>query len=153
MSTTLSHLSIRTLDLKATADFYNKTIDLVEGPRPPFQFPGIWLYAGDTSDYANAVLHLIGIDKNDPSGLKAYLGDRDLDSLKGSGAVDHVAFFVTGLEEKINRLNSLGIPFRERSVPLIKLHQLFVDDPNGVVIELNYPAAEKEALDAKAAAH
>lgn len=150
MPTTLSHLSIRTLDLEATAGFYNKVIGLTEGPRPPFQFPGKWLYAGDDSDYANAVIHLIGIDKNDPSGLKAYLGDRDLDSLKGSGAVDHVAFFVTGLEEKINLLKRLNVPFRERSVPLIKLHQLFVDDPNGVVIELNYPAAEKAALDAKA---
>jgi hypothetical protein len=27
------------------------------------------------------------------------------------------------------------------------LHQLFVDDPNGVVVELNYPVAEKQAWD------
>jgi hypothetical protein len=36
-------------------------------------------------------------------------------------------------------------------VPAIKLHQVFMDDPNGIVVELNYPAAEKAALDAKAA--
>ena len=149
MTISLNHLSIRTLDLEATANFYNKIIGLAEGPRPPFQFPGKWLYAGDSSDYANAVVHLIGIDKNDPSGLKAYLGDRDVSSLQGSGAVDHVAFFLTGLEDKINLLKRLNIPFRERSVPLIRLHQLFVDDPNGVVIELNYPAEEKAAMDAK----
>jgi hypothetical protein len=35
-------------------------------------------------------------------------------------------------------------------VPSIGLHQLFLDDPNGVVVELNYPAAEKLALDAAA---
>jgi hypothetical protein len=35
-------------------------------------------------------------------------------------------------------------------VPSIGLHQLFLDDPNGVVVELNYPAAEKQALDAAA---
>jgi hypothetical protein len=34
---------------------------------------------------------------------------------------------------------------RERTVPNIGLHQLFLDDPNGVVIELNYPAAEQSA--------
>lgn len=153
MSISLNHFSIRTVDINATADFFNQVVGLSEGPRPPFPFPGKWLYAGDTSDYGNAVVHLIGIDLNDPAGLKGYLGDRDLSSLKGSGAVDHVAFFITGLEEKISLLNRLNVPFRERSVPLLKLHQLFIDDPNGVVIELNYPAAEKAALDAKAGAH
>lgn len=43
----------------------------------------------------------------------------------------------------------MGIPVRERTVPVIALHQLFLDDPNGVVIELNYPEEEKTALDAK----
>jgi len=28
---------------------------------------------------------------------------------------------------------------------------VFMDDPNGIVVELNYPAEEKAALDAKAA--
>ena len=150
MSISLNHLSIRSVDVDATADFFHKIVGLTEGPRPPFPFPGKWLYAGDTSDYGNAVVHLIGIDPNDPAGLKGYLGDRELSSLKGSGAVDHVAFFVTGLEAKIDLLKRLNVPFRERSVPLLKLHQLFIDDPNGVVIELNYPAEEKAALDAKA---
>ena len=48
-------------------------------------------------------------------------------------------------------LKELNIPYRERTVPVLKLHQIFLDDPNGVVIELNYPAEEKAALDAKAA--
>jgi hypothetical protein len=43
------------------------------------------------------VVHIIGIDRNDPEGLKRYLGDRDESSLHGTGAVDHVAFFTTGL--------------------------------------------------------
>ena len=94
---------------------------------------------------------MIAIDKNDPDGLKKYLGDRDTSSLHGSGAVDHIAFFATGLEEKITLLKQLKVPYRERTVPVLKLHQIFLDDPNGVVIELNYPAEEKTALDAKAA--
>jgi len=36
------------------------------------------------------LVHVIGIDLNDPEGLKQYLGDRDVSSLKGSGAVDHI---------------------------------------------------------------
>lgn len=145
MTITLNHFSIRTVDIDGTARFFQEIIGLHDGPRPPFPFPGKWLYAGDTSDYTNAVVHIIGIDRNDPSGLKQYLGDRDLDSLKGSGAVDHVAFFLTGLQAKLALLNNMNIPFRERAVPVLGLHQVFIDDPNGVVIELNYPASEHTA--------
>ena len=42
-------------------------------------------------------------------------------------------------------LKNLDVPFRERTVPSLNLHQVFVDDPNGIVIELNYPANEKTA--------
>ena len=35
-------------------------------------------------------------------------------------------------------------------MPGIGLHQIFVHDPEGVMVELNYPAAEKTALDAAA---
>jgi hypothetical protein len=31
------------------------------------------------------------------------------------------------------------VPYRERTVPDLNLHQVFLDDPSGVVIELNYP--------------
>lgn len=147
----LNHFSIRSLEIEKTTDFYCKLLGLMVGPRPEFPFPGVWLYNGDESSWANAVLHLIAIDKNDPNGLKQYLGERDPSSLYGSGAVDHIAFFATGLEEKINLLKELKISYRERTVPVIGLHQIFLDDPNGIVIELNYPATEKTALDAKAA--
>ncbi|MEY3418869.1 MAG: hypothetical protein RJA46_640, partial [Pseudomonadota bacterium] len=49
------------------------------------------------------------------------------------------------------QLEKLGVPCRQRTVPVLQLHQIFLDDPNGIVIELNYPAAEKAALDAKTA--
>jgi catechol 2,3-dioxygenase-like lactoylglutathione lyase family enzyme len=147
----LNHFSIRSLEIEKTSAFFNQVLGLTIGPRPEFPFPGVWLYNGDESSWANAVLHLIAIDKNDPEGLKKYLGDRDTSSLHGSGAVDHIAFFANGLEEKIQLLKTLKVPYRERTVPVLKLHQIFLDDPNGVVIELNYPAAEKAALDSKSA--
>ena len=64
--------------------------------------------------------------------------------------MDHIAFFAKGLEAKLAQLEKLGVACRQRTVPVLQLHQLFLDDPNGIVIELNYPAAEKAALDAKA---
>jgi catechol 2,3-dioxygenase-like lactoylglutathione lyase family enzyme len=151
MTLALNHFSIRTTDMEATRVFYEAALGVTVGPRPPFPFPGLWLYNGSHDQVANALVHVIGMDLNDPDGLKQYLGDRDVSSLKGSGAVDHIALFDTGLESKLAHLAKLGIAVRERTVPAIGLHQVFMDDPNGVVIELNYPAHEKTALDAKKA--
>ena len=149
MTYSLNHSSIRTTDLDATRVFYEAVLGLTVGPRPPFPFPGLWLYNGDHSTTVNAMVHVIGIDKNDPQGLSQYLGDRDASSLQGTGAVDHIALMATGLEKMLIHLKTLGVPCRERTVPSLGLHQLFLDDPCGLVIELNYPADEKSALDAK----
>ena len=148
MALTLNHFSIRTTDLDASRRFYADVLGLSVGPRPDFPFPGLWMYRGDHADVANAVVHLIGIDRNDPRGLKQYLGDRDETGLAGSGAVDHIAFFADGLAATIDHLKQQRVAYRERTVPSIGLHQLFLEDPCGVVIELNFPAAEKSALGA-----
>ena len=146
MALSLNHFSIRTTDLDATREFYERVLGLTVGPRPDFPFPGLWMYRGDHGDIANAAVHIIGMDPNDPEGLKKYLGDRDTSSLKGTGAVDHIAFNADGLAKMLAHLKQLGFPVRQRTVPSIGLHQLFLDDPNGVVVELNYPAGEQAAL-------
>jgi len=150
MALTLNHFSIRTLDMESTRRFYVDVLGLTVGPRPDFPFPGLWLYRGDHAEVGNAVVHVIGMDANDPAGLKNYLGERDVSSLSGSGSVDHIAFFADGLTALLAYSKTLGLAPRERTVPSIGLHQLFFDDPNGVVIELNYPNAEKQAVDAVA---
>ena len=138
----LSHYSIRTTDLEASRKFYTEVLGFRVGFRPPFQFPGIWLYLGDEDDKEYGTVHIIGIDPNDPKGLIEYLGDKSPDSLKGGGSVDHIAFTATGLSDMRSRLTKFGYRFRERTVPDLGLHQLFTEDPSGMTIELNYPAAE-----------
>jgi len=147
MSLSLNHFSIRTLDLEATKFFYISVLGLKEGPRPEFPFPGFWLYQGSFDSYANAAVHIFGIDTKETSGVSQYLGARDESSVQGSGALDHVAFFATELAEMLERLKGLNIDVLRRDVPGLGLHQLFLDDPNGIVIELNYPFSEKQALD------
>jgi len=141
----LNHFSIRTTNLEATRRFYIEVIGLTEGPRPPFPFPGVWLYLGDHGSFENAMVHVIGIDPSDPEGLKRYLGDRDPSTLRGTGSVDHIAFFATGVSEMRERLVRLGVEHRERTVPSLGLHQIFVNDPSDVVIELNFPSKEIES--------
>lgn len=142
MGLNLNHVSIRASDLEACRRFYTDVIGLVAGPRPDFPFPGVWLYAGSTTAWSNAVVHVIGIDPAHPDGLEGYLGSREGAAARGSGVVDHVAFNGTGLAQMRQRLAALGIAARERTVPGLGLHQLFLEDPDGVVVELNYPAAE-----------
>jgi len=138
----LDHYSIRTLDIDASRRFYTEVMGFQDGYRPPFDFPGLWLYNGAPYPESCGVVHIIGIDPNNPQGLKDYLGDRDLESLNGTGTVDHMAFSATGLKEMRERLVRHEVSFRERTVPSLGLHQVFFEDPSGVTIELNFPAAE-----------
>ena len=139
----LAHYSIRTTDLEASRVFYTELLGFRVGYRPPFDFPGIWLYMSDDETEYGTV-HIIGIDLNDPQGLIDYLGDKSLDSLVGTGSVDHIAFTATGLAEMRQKLAARQMTARERTVPSLGLHQVFLTDPSGVTIELNYPAAEAQ---------
>ncbi|MGU7782087.1 VOC family protein [Burkholderia sp. PU8-34] len=142
--TKLAHYSIRTLDLEKSCRFYERVLGFKRGYRPPFDFPGAWLYkGGDEGDYGT--VHIIGVDPDSPGGLVAYLGDKDV-SATGTGTVDHIAFLATGVEAMWDTLRAEGIAWRDRTVPSLGLHQVFIEDPSGVTIELNYPAAEVAQL-------
>ena len=41
----MNHFTILAEDRDATLAFYCGLLGLVDGPRPPFDFPGAWLYA------------------------------------------------------------------------------------------------------------
>ncbi len=150
----VDHYSIRTLDLERSKRFYTEVIGLKEGPRPPFDFPGYWLYAGDppkdlqSGATSYGLVHLMGPAK----GLTEYLGDKDAKALKGgTGALDHVAFSATGRAAMVERCERHQVQFFEREVPLLGLWQVFLKDPDGVTIELNYPASEAPQESARAA--
>lgn len=151
MALTLNHYSIRTHDIDACRDFYRDVLGLTVGPRPDFTFPGAWMYRGDHADIANAVVHIIGHHQTDASNMNDALSARAGAELPDTGAIDHIAFSANGLSTMLSHLRGHGVSFRERTVPGIGLHQVFVHDPEGVMVELNYPAAEKLALDAAAA--
>lgn len=142
--TKLAHYSIRTVDLERSCAFYERVLGFRRGYRPPFDFPGAWLYLGDDErDYGT--VHIIGIDPQNPEGLAAYLGDKTLPQA-GTGTVDHIAFLATGVTAMWDTLRAEGIAWRDRTVPSLGLHQVFIEDPSGVTIELNYPAEEVAGL-------
>lgn len=130
----LDHYSIRTMRLEETRRFYTEVLGLEVGPRPPLNFPGVWLYNG-----ADAVVHVIGIDPDNPQALIEYLGEKGMDGAPGTGTVDHIAFAASDAEGMRARFLAAGARFRERTVPGMNLRQIFLEDPNGVTIELNFP--------------
>ena len=125
----LDHFNIRTRKLAETVQFYEGVLGLEKGARPNFAFPGAWMYSE-----GRPVVHLVDIS----STAEAQKPD--------SGCVHHVAFVSRGFDAMRQRLASKRMQFDARQVPGGELWQIFVNDPNGVMIELNYEAA-KEAGD------
>jgi catechol 2,3-dioxygenase-like lactoylglutathione lyase family enzyme len=128
---TLDHFNIRTRKLDDTVRFYEDVMGLEKGPRPNFAFPGVWMYSE-----GKAVVHIVDISKTD----EAQKPD--------SGVVHHVAFASRGFDSMKQRLESKKMPYDARQVPGGDLWQIFVDDPNGVMIELNYEAAKEQSASA-----
>jgi len=122
--TQLSHVTVRTGDLEATRTFYENVLGLKTGPRPAFGFPGYWLYCG-----GDPVVHLV--PQSDGIG-----GGQSPDT----GSFDHVAFTADDFPGTRERFRKLGVVFREQQVPGAPTRQLFVEDPNRVTIELNFPS-------------
>jgi hypothetical protein len=59
------------------------------------------------------------------------------------GALDHMAFRATGLQETCTLLNEMGVRHRlKRMAPPLDDWQLFFDDPNGVTVEFDFAGSE-----------
>lgn len=127
-ATDLHHLAIKTDDVDATVAFWNDVLGSHSVDRPDFGFPGAWLQFGTT------MIHLYGGD--------AAL-NRDGGHDTGSAAIDHVALSATGFDEMRTLLIEKNFDWRQMDIPSFKLWQLFVHDPNGVLVELNFDATRE----------
>ncbi len=122
----LEHYTINCADLDATRDFYRDVLGLEVGFRPKLGFHGYWLYAGDIP-----VVHLLGPEGALPENRSAKQGG-------DTGSLDHIAFRGKDAANTIARLKDNGLSFRENQIREINLHQVFVRDPNGIMVEMNF---------------
>ena len=120
----MNHFTILTDNLDGTLKFYAELLDLHPGKRPPFKFPGAWLYARDGSD---PILHVIA-------------GKEKKELVKG--VIDHMAFTGRDLAGMLSNLKARGIDYDLRRLPEYGTWQLFFDDPNGAKVELDFDPSE-----------
>jgi len=120
--TELNHFTVRTRDMEGTRDFYVDVLGLRVGPRPDLGFPGYWLYCGP-----QPVVHLVP----ESAGIGAGPGE-------DTGNFDHVAFLGDDYEGMRQHFGDLKLAFRENDVPSANIRQIFMADPNKVMIEINF---------------
>jgi catechol-2,3-dioxygenase len=102
-------------------DWYRDTVGLEVGPRPPFRNFGYWLYAG-----GRPILHLSEADADERH------------PIPGTGTFDHVSFTCTGFEAMMKRIDARATPYRVADVPQTNVRQVFLKDPAGNGVELNF---------------
>ena len=126
----LEHVTIRCAQLQRTRDFYVDLMGLIDGERPNFPFRGHWLYLGGIP-----VVHLV--EATDTAGAWG----RDIvipNPEEGTGSFDHVAFKGDDFQAMRTKLQKAGLTFTERVVAGGRLSQLFVPDPEGVLVEIKF---------------
>jgi catechol 2,3-dioxygenase-like lactoylglutathione lyase family enzyme len=129
--TGMQHYMVLSKDLEKTRRFYCDVLGLRTGPRPPFDFEGLWIYIGEV-----AVVHVAGQASYESTGrLKDGASARH-----GSGSVDHIAFAADNWDELVASFETHGVKYRSSVVPGRPLRQLFVHDPDGIQIEINVRA-------------
>lgn len=124
----LDHINIQTERLAETAAFYRDVLDLRAGDPPPPLDPALvrWMFDPD----GRAIFHL--------SSPGALTGMANINTGGDTGAVHHVALACSGHDAMLAKLDRMGLDHHENHVAAIDLKQIFVRDPNGVLLELNY---------------
>ncbi len=120
----MNHFTVLSDDLESTRRFYCDLFGFKVGWRPPFRFPGWWLYAEGGEQ---AILHVI--HQNPLPKARA-------------GVLDHMAFSAKDLPATVATLEREGIEYELRRLPGGGIWQLFFHDPHGAKVEFDFDQNE-----------
>jgi catechol 2,3-dioxygenase-like lactoylglutathione lyase family enzyme len=127
----MEHFLVNSEDIDRTKDFYCEVLGMKEGFRPKLSFAGYWLYLGDIP-----CIHIA-----DWEGYQVFTKEMDIPIstlADGTGPLDHIAFNASDYDGMVAKLKALGLSFKHNELDEIGLRQIFVRDPNGLCIELNF---------------
>lgn len=123
----IDHVNIIADDLEATAAFYVALLGLQAEATPgaAMGFEGRWLR--DASGHP--IIHLMTWNEQRHAGLERG---------SATGAIDHVALACEDFAGTVRKCEELGISHRVNDRRFGSLRQIFVTDPNKVLLELNF---------------
>ena len=124
----LDHVNIITSDVESSARFYAELFGLEprDGPPPLTHENARWMY----DDAGRAILHINSLECPRHYDREVRPGP--------TGALHHVALRCSGYEEMRARLTCRDLEHRLNEVTAVGLRQIFVLDPNQVLLELNF---------------
>ena len=114
----LDHVNIRTNRLQDMVEFYNRVLNLTEGPRPDFAFDGAWLYCN-----GEAIIHLVHVSEP---------------LVHDHVQIEHFALKSQDFHKTREHLEKEGVKYKVTPVPGYELTQIHLTDVDGNHIELNF---------------
>lgn len=117
----LDHINIHVVDGPRMVAFFEQVIGAKEGFRPPFEFPGHWIYVD-----GQPAIHL-------------SIVQRQADYPEGM--INHVAFGVFDYDDAKARIEASGYPYKLAGIPSSEIGQFFVCGPEGLSLEVQYKRA------------
>ena len=135
--TELNHYFVRANDLEKTKQFYIDVLGFEVMPRPNVPFPGYWLGV-DGKVHVHMGPHGI------PHSEIYYIGTPEDAATDQTGVIDHIAFLANDPDGFRKRFQEKGIAYRPRYLSEAHLFQLFLKDPDGLTIELNFFGIDKD---------
>ena len=137
MIESFDHYTVRAADVEASTRFYVDLLGFRAETHTDLGFRLVMLYLGD-----QAVVHLL---ETGPE-LDAFIGRAAPAIANGprriTGNMEHVAFNGSGLGVLRQRLEENGVRFTQRELKEYGVCQLFVNDPDGIELEINFPLVE-----------
>jgi catechol 2,3-dioxygenase-like lactoylglutathione lyase family enzyme len=126
--TSLDHVNLRVADLAASMAFYRDVLGMTVALAPgQTDFSrGAWIL----NAASRPVIHMGDVSVSRPG----YEGE----AMTGSGAVHHIALECTDYEQMLARIHAAGLEPRLQEVSQARLRQIFVQDPQLVLLELNF---------------
>jgi catechol 2,3-dioxygenase-like lactoylglutathione lyase family enzyme len=114
----LDHVNIRVVDGPRMVKFFEDVLGAEDGFRPPFDFPGYWIYVD-----GKPAIHLTVVER---------AGDYP------EGMIHHIAFGVYEFEPARARIEAAGYPYTLTGIPETGIGQFFVSGPEGLRLEVQF---------------
>lgn len=131
MAAKIDHVHIRSTDVGGTARFLHDLLDLtpVQAPGTKDMGEGCWMQDRD----GHAVIHIGPVASHYPS-------DHDFPfaASRGGGAIHHIALACDDLGGIRQRIRDASLHHVENHILEIGLTQIFLEEHNGILLELNF---------------